>query len=572
MFHCRGRCRLMDVSPPRTLEAYGRFTAEDAEGAEISGKPLRSLRLSGEKSPRLHESNLTFADVLDRVASRYPHKTAVKFEDTSYTYAQLRARVDGLAGALIAMGVRKGDRIAVLAPNCHQYLELYLVCTLMGAILVPLNTRLNSQELQATLDDSEPVALVVEGDFQDCFEGLRPRLSSVRHLLHIGRPFHGSQGYEELASRDVTYTGARASAEDVNCILYTGGTTGFPKGAMLTNGGWIANTVNGLPALGATQDDVNLVVTPLFHTAAVWPALMHLYVGGTSVITRGFDAKDALEVIERERITFSHPVLSQVVALLEEPGVDGYDLSSLRTIQCTMSLPIPAFRRALKVFGNIVVPGYGLTEAGPMASLMPRSEMESWTAAGKDGPSVPSRYGSSGVALPNVEIRLVDDAGQEVPRGEVGEIAVRSRSLMKGYWKKPEASAEALRDGWLWTGDMARMDEEGFLYFVDRKNGMIKTGGESVYPKEVEDAILSHPAVLEVAVFGVPDAKWGETVKAVVALRQGATATERSLIEHCRRRIASYKKPTSIDFIEALPRNPSGKVIKSELRAKYGDR
>lgn len=512
---------------------------------------------------------MTFADILDQVAGRYPNKLAVRFEGNSHTYAQLRGRVHSLSGSLLALGLRKGDRIAVMAPNCHQYVELYLATARAGFVIVPLNTRLVMQELEFILEDCQPAAIAVEGEFLDCLEALRPRLGSVKLFLHIGRGFNGSLDYEELARKDLPFSGQRAEAGDLLCILYTGGTTGFPKGVASTNRNWLANTLNAYPVIGVGHDDVNLVMTPLFHTAAVWPVLLHLYVGGTTVITRRFEVGSCFRAIERNRVTFCHPVLSQLVSMVEDPECGKYDLTSLKTVQCSMNLPVPVFRRTLQVFGNVVVPGYGLTEAGPMVTLMPRHEMASWEDVGRPNAELPGRYGSCGAALPNVEVRLVDEGGSEVPRGEVGEIAVKSEGVMRGYWKRPDATAQALRDGWLHTGDMARMDSAGFVYFVDRKSGMIKTGGESVYPKEVEDAIASHPAVLEVAVFGVPDKRWGETVKALVALRRGATATAEELIEHCRQGIASYKKPTSIDFVDALPRNPSGKVIKAELWARH---
>lgn len=512
---------------------------------------------------------MTFADILDKVADKYPHKPAVRFEDNSFTYAQLKARVDSLSSSLLASGLRKGDRLAVLAPNCHQYVELYLASAKTGIVIVPLNTRLALQEMEFILSDCQPAAMVVAEDFLGCFEGLCPRLESVKLFVHVGTAFRGSVDYDSLAQTGLSFTQVPAQSDDLLSILYTSGTTGFPKGAVSSNGNWMANALNTLPALSVGHDDVNLVMTPLFHTAAVWPVLLHLYVGGTTVITRKFAVKEALQVIEGEKVTFCHPVYSQVVSMIEEPESGNYDLRSLRTIQCSMSLPVPVFRRALKVFGNIIVPGYGLTEAGPMATLMPRHEMAPWEAISPTDAELPRRYGSSGKAVPNVEVKVVDEAGIEAPRGEVGEITVKSQGVMKGYWNRPEATAQALRNGRLYTGDMARMDEDGHLYFVDRKSGMIKTGGENVFPKEVEDAIASHPAVMEVAVFGVPDVKWGETVKAVVALRQGAEATPEELIDHCRRQIASYKKPASIDFVDALPRNLTGKVVKAELRARY---
>ncbi|MBI4319922.1 MAG: AMP-binding protein [Chloroflexi bacterium] len=512
---------------------------------------------------------MTFADILDRTASRYPQKVAASYEGRSVVYSEMKKRVDALSSLLLSSGVCRGDRMAVLAPNSHHYLEMYLIAARTGIVLVPLNTRLTAQELLFIVNDCRPTAIVVEEEFRETLESLRDGLGQIRVVLAIGWGFEGAVAYEEVAGKAVGSVPTQGTDDDIMCILYTGGTTGFPKGAALTNGNWIANSANALPALGIKPDDVNLVMTPLFHSAAVWPALLHLYVGATSVMTRRFDVRATFDLLEREKVTFCHPVLAQVVALLDHPEAHSYDLSSLHTVQCTMSLSAPVYERALKVFGNAVVPGYGLTEAGPMVALMPRAEMASWAMIGKAPLEQARRFGSSGLALPNVEARVIDDKGREVPRGEIGEIAVRSDSVMKGYWNRPHATALALRDGWLYTGDMARMDTDGYLYFVDRKSGMIKSGGESVYPKEVEDAIASHSAVLEAAVFGVSEARWGETVRAAVVLRRGMTATEDELIEHCRQRMASYKKPTGIMFVDALPRNPSGKVMKAELLARY---
>lgn len=512
---------------------------------------------------------MTFADILDDVARRWPQRVALRSESDSIGYRRLKRRVDALSAALTDLGMHQGDRLAVLAPNCHQYTELYLVAARTGIVLVPLNTRLSTAELEFITGDCRPAAMVAHEDHLDCFEALRPRLDPATLLLYLGRPVTGAISYEEMAERETPGVRTAAAASDINAILYTGGTTGFPKGATLTNGNWIANNLNTMPVLGITENDVNLVMTPLFHTAAVWPVLLHLSAGGMSVTTRRFDVKGTLEVMERERVTFCHPVLSQVISLLEEPDIGTYDLSSMRAVQCSMSLPEPAFVRALAAFGNTIVPGYGLTEGGPMGTLMPRAEIDSWEAMGGLSGGHHRRYSSSGAVIPNVQLRLVDEDDRQVPCGEVGEITMRGANVMNGYWNRPDATAQALRNGWLHTGDLARLDEDGFMYFVDRKSGMIKTGGENVYPKEVEDTIASHPAVLEVGVFGMPDVRWGETVRAVVVLRKGEHATAEELIEHCRRRIASYKKPTSVDFADTLPRNPSGKVLKALLRQKY---
>ncbi len=508
-------------------------------------------------------------DLVDWNARKYPDKTALVFEGRRYSYAEMKRRIDSLASSLRRLGVSGGDRVAVLAPNCSQLFELYFVVARLGAILVPLNTRLNSNEMLYIMTDATPVALVVEEEFLGVAGDLQGRIPVVKNLIGIGAAPIGYLNYEDLASREASPNPVAVNEDDVSCILYTGGTTGFPKGAMLTHKNLLLNVMNVCIELQLMRDDINLSLSPLFHCASLWAALCLFYLGGTSVIARRFIAEDALKLIQDERVTFCHPVPTMVIEMVEHPNVRRYDVSSLKTIQCTMALPVPAFRTALEVFGNIVVPGYGLTEAGPMVSLMPRRGMVSWARLRDDPSAQVSRYGSAGLELPHVQVRVVDDDGNDVPTGEIGEIVVKSDNVMKGYWNQPEATALAIRDGWLYTGDMVRMDEERFIQFVDRKWGMIKSGGESVYPKEVEDAIMGHPGVQDAAVIGARDHKWTETVKAVVVLKPGYALTDDDIIEHCRKHLASYKKPTSVQFVEALPRNPSGKVAKGELKKKY---
>ncbi|MCL5960887.1 MAG: long-chain-fatty-acid--CoA ligase [Chloroflexi bacterium] len=512
---------------------------------------------------------MTFADILDRTADKFPDKTAVSCDETILTYSQLRQRVNSLATSLGELGIDRGDRVAALAYDCHRYLELYLAAARAGFTLVPLNYRLVERELLFILQDCEPAALVAEDSFYATVDSLRPNLRSVRRYIGIGQARPGQLDYEDLACRSVSPSTEIGADDDVLCILYTSGTTGFPKGAMLTNRNLVANTLNVLADFGFRQDDINLVATPLFHTAALWPALTMVYLGGRSIIPKRFEVKRAFEIIERQKVTFFHPVQTQVISMIENPEIGWYDFSSLRCINVTLNLPLPAFRKALRHFGNVIVPGYGLTEASPMVTVLPQEEARGWREVLEKEPAQVPRYGSSGRVLPGVRIRVVDEHGKEVPAGEVGELLVKGDNVMKGYWNRPEINAAVLGEGWLHTGDMVRLDGDGNLYFVDRKSGMIKSGGENIYPKEVEDVISSHPGVLEVAVVGAPHEKWGETVKAIIVPRPEATLTEEEIVELCKKNLASYKKPTSIDFAECLPRSLSGKVAKNVLKQIY---
>jgi acyl-CoA synthetase (AMP-forming)/AMP-acid ligase II len=512
---------------------------------------------------------MVLADVTDRNALRYPHQTAFVCGETRLTFAEVARRVGGLTASLLALGLSKGERLAVIANNCHRFLELYLAAGQAGLVAVPINWRLTRREMAHILAETQPRALAAEEEFFELVDGLRPQTPSLRHLISLDSPAPGYLDYEELVRAPSSGPLEPVAEDDLLCIIYTGGTSGQPKGVMHTHRSLLANSTNVVLALGLGPSDINLVLTPLFHLAALWPALAHLYVGATSVVLPRFEAGAALELIEREKVTFCHPVTTMVVAMLDHPEVGRYDLSSLHTIQCSMRLPVPLFRRALRVFGNKFITAYGLTEAGPVVSLMPREDIAAWAAIAEASPETVPRYGWAGREVVNVQVRVVDEGDRDVPPGEVGEIIVKGEAVMKGYWNNPQLTAQVLRGGWLHTGDLVVMDQERYIRFVDRQSGMIKSGGERVFPQEVEEVIAEHPAVLEVAVFGVPHYRWGETVRAAVVLRPGMEATEEEIIQHCRQHLAGYKKPTAVDFLEALPRNPSGKVLKGELRSRY---
>ncbi|WP_035840147.1 acyl-CoA synthetase [Kitasatospora azatica] len=486
-----------------------------------------------------------------RRARKTPHRTALLHEEHATSYAELHDRTTRLAHLLRARGVRHGDRVAFLGPNHPAFLEALFAAGQLGAVFVPLNTRLAVPELRYQLQDSGSSLL------------LTVRHSSAAEL---------GGDVELLEAEGETYEAllAGASAEPLDVptgpdelcmIMYTSGTTGRPKGAMLTHANILWNSLNVLVDVDLSTDEVTLVSAPLFHTAALnMTCLPTLLKGGTAVLESAFDPVRTLELIERHRITCLFGVPAMYDAVAAEPGWAQADLSSLRNLLCG-GAPVPArtIRRYLER-GLAFVQGYGMTEASPGVLLLDRHD--ALTHAGTAG--VPHFF---------TDVRLLNPAGDPVGVDEPGEVLVAGPNVTPGYWGRPEESADAFRDGhWFRSGDIAAVDAEGYIRLVDRLKDMFISGGENVYPAEVEDALLEHPAVAECAVFGVRDEKWGEVGRAVVVLRPGAEVGIEELTAHLDGRLARYKIPKSVLFADALPRSGAGKLLKGPLRATYGQR
>lgn len=505
-------------------------------------------------------------DLLRRNAKLFPNKTAVVFQNNRFNFRELQERTNRLANGLMHLGVQKGDRVGVLLNNCHQYVELYFATPKAGAIITPLNYRLAGRELSWIINNAEANVFIFQENYFPTVEAIKSELKSVNHYICTEGDRQGLVNYEELiAQSSAEEPEVDVHDEDVMSIFYTSGTTGKPKGAMLTHRNMISNSQVINIEQKIKVGDVFLIISPLYHT--ITPACMyaHMYRGNTNVAIDRFDPQLMLEAIQNERVTHVFLVPAMITFTLEYPEIKKFDLSPLRMIWYGGSpMPVNRIKQAKGVFGCELGQGFGMTEIGPcfVSVLSPEDHIVL-------SPEQERRLISVGRNYSNTEVKIVDDADREVPIGTVGEICVQGPNVMKGYWRMPQESAEALKGGWFHTGDLGRFDEEGFLYVVDRKKDMIISGAENIYSAEVENALSSHPAVLEVAVIGVPDEKWGEAVKAVVVLREGMKATEEELIEHCKQRLASYKKPKSIDFMERLPRNVMGKILKTELREKY---
>ncbi|HEY9855703.1 MAG TPA: long-chain fatty acid--CoA ligase [Stenomitos sp.] len=497
-----------------------------------------------------------FGDWLSRWATYAPQKVAVidVAANKRLTYHEFNRRTDRLASALRhRFGIQKGDRVAVLAHNSSEQLELLFAVGKLGAIMVPLNWRLAAPEIRYILGNCEPKALFFGPEFDATVRTLLPELG-VEYVVPLEA---GSMltAYEDLIALggDEVPTPADIDLDDPWLILYTSGTTGQPKGAILTHGTITWNAINTQVGWDLRHDDITLTHTPFFHTGGLnvlTTPLIHR--GGTVVLMRQFDAAESLRQIEQERCTVVFAVPTMFQMMLETNEFESSDLSSIRFfITGGAPCPIPLIE-AYARRGVVFKQGYGLTEAGPNCFTL-------------DAQDAVRKAGMVGFPNMHLDVRVVDEDGKDVPSGEVGELLIRGPHVFKGYWRNPQATAAALQDGWLHTGDLVRRDEEGYYAIVDRKKDMFISGGENIYPAELEKVLHSHPSIQEAAVIGIPDSKWGEVGRAVVVAREGAL-TEAEVLDFLRERVARYKVPKSVAFVDALPRNPTGKIQKAVLR------
>jgi long-chain acyl-CoA synthetase len=460
-----------------------------------------------------------------------------------YTWNEFYDRVHRRAAFLRGSGIEKGDRLAVWMLNSHDYLELYWATAIAGIAIVPINTRWNNADVDFTLQDSEAKALVVDDTFA-C------RISELKHApLVLTKP--------EYSDAHVSFD--EPDEGDLVGLFYTSGTTGGPKGVMLTHKNLWSHTLQIMQTSGITQG-VWLHAAPMFHAADFWSIYVHAALGSANEYLPTFHPEEFLKLVEAQGVTDTVIVPTMISMIVNHPSFDKFNLSSVRRMLYGASpMPEPLINLAMRKLPHVqFMQVYGMTELSPMAVLLEHKEHrgERLAAAGRPGMGV--------------EVRVVDFNDRDVPVGESGEVLVRGWNVMKGYWKRPEVTRDALRGGWMHTGDIGRFDEGGFLYILDRKKDMIKPGGENVYSPEVESMILHHPAVLEASVIGVPHEKWGETIRAVVVCRPDHAIEEMELISWCRERMTHFKCPTSVIVVDTLPKGGAGKIQKNILREKYG--
>ncbi len=492
---------------------------------------------------------------LERRADINPDKAALIDGERVLAYGALRDRVAGAAAGLRARGIQRGDRVAILSMNRAEYIEVLFAAARLGAILVPLNWRLAAPEVAFQLGDSRPKTLFVDPALSTLADAVRvlPEGQTVETFVAFDAEQPAPAWAEPYAA---LLQGGGSPPEgqfdDPLLIMYTSGTTGRPKGAVLTQGTQLWNSINIGTAVDLTSADVTLNVLPMFHTGGIGLTLPSLHHGATAVLQRVFEPDETTRLIARHGVTAMLGVPATYLALLASEVFRRADLRRTR-FSCG-GAPCP--RTIVEAFherGLLFQQGYGLTETAPTCLLIPAADAF-------------RKAGSVGKAAIHVEVRVVDDDGRDVPADGIGEVWTRGPNLFSGYWQRPDATAEAFSDGWFKTGDLARIDAEGFIYIVDRKKDMIISGGENIYPAEVEDVLFRHPAIADVAVIGVPHEKWGEVPKAIVVTRPGARLAAPDVIAFCEGKLARYKIPRSVAFADVLPRNAAGKVLKRVLR------
>ncbi len=503
---------------------------------------------------------------ISRSASHFRTSTALIFEDRKYTYEELDRRTNRLAQGFFALGLRRGDRVAIQSWNRPEIVETEVSCYKAGMVRIPINARLSAAEAIEILNNAEVKAFITDKIHGESILSHGGALDTVKQFIGLDTLLEGKINYEDLlaGSRD-DLPDVDVELDDLAVLTYSSGTTGKLKGIMQSYGNRLAMIRKALmfPEVRLRRGDIFVHVGPITHASGML-LMPVMFTGACNVIIRRFDIQMLLETIQRERANYTMLVPAMIHMILAHPGVRQYDLSSLKGIFYGAAPISPAVvEQAIALFGPILVQGYGMSETTSFVSILTASEHLDALK------HCPDRLSSCGRPVFDTEVRVVNEEGRDVKTGEMGEIIARGPDIMQGYYKDPELTAETIKNGWIHSSDMAKVDDEGYIYIVDRKKDMIISGGFNVYPSEVENVLYTHPAVFEACVVAVPDEKWGEAIKAVVVLKQGAQVTAEALIEHCGQCLSSFKKPRSVDFVKELPKNPNGKIAKRLVKDFY---
>ncbi len=502
-----------------------------------------------------------------------PDREAIIFEGNRWSFSGLAERSNRLANALAGMGVGKGDKVGMLQVNCNECIEVYFATAKLGATYVPLNFRARAEELEFMINFSEASALFLGQRYIKMINAMRDQIPGMKHFISVEGPSEGMLEYESIiAEADPEEVFTDIDDNDTSILMFTAGTTGQPKGVMLTHDNLATYVLNNVSPADPEIEEKNILTVPLYHIAGMQAVLAAVYGGRTLVVQRQFDASDWMRLVETENVTRAMMVPTMLKGLMEHEEFPERNLSSLQVITYGAApMPVEVITKAIEVFpGTRFINAFGQTESASTITMLTPEDHVIEGTPGERAIKL-KRLGSIGRALGDTEVKIFDEDGSEMPIDEVGEIVARGPRVMKGYWKADEATNSTIRNGWLYTGDMGYMDEAGYIFLSGRAKDIIIRAGENISPEQVEATLHSHPAIDEAAVIGVPDPQWGETVRAIVALKDGAQASEADIIEHCRGQLASFKKPESVIFVDALPRNPLGKVLKRVLRDEYGE-
>jgi acyl-CoA synthetase (AMP-forming)/AMP-acid ligase II len=512
-------------------------------------------------------------DFLNISTSICPERTAIIFEGKRYSFNQLNERVNRLANAMNRLGVKKGDRVALLQVNCNQCIETYFATAKIGAIYLPLNFRAKEEEQEYMINFAEPVIIFVGNRYADMINSIRPKLGTVKNYVCIDGGCKDMLDYEELLeSSPADEISVEIEDDDNTILMFTAGTTGRPKGVMLPHKSFSVYVLENVSPPSPDIDEKTILTVPLYHVAGIQAMMSAIYGGRTVIIQRQFEAKAWMELVEKEKANRAMMVPTMLKQLQDSPDFSKYDLSTLRVITYGAApMPLTVMKKALEAFPGVsFINAFGQTEtASTITMLSPEDHIISGT--GEEREKKLQRLTSIGRPLPDVEMKIIDESGKELPPGQIGEIIARGPRVMTGYYKDEAKTAQAIdKEGWLHTNDMGYRDEDNYFYLSGRATDLIKRGGEYISPEELENVICTHPKIEEVAVIGVYDEEWGELPRAVVVLRKGESCQDEEIMEYCRTRLASFKRPRSVVFVDELPRNPMGKVVKKTLREKYG--
>ncbi len=524
------------------------------------------FRLAGRDSSAMNTSEFLMIS-----AAIVPDRTAMVFEGKRTTFEELQSRVNRLASALEALGVSAGDRIAVLQVNTDSVIETYFAAAKLDAVFVPLNFRARADEVAYMVNDSGPKALLVGGRYMDMVESISPQLESVEHIVAMDEPKDGWLSYPDMIENsEEADLWPLSDDDDLSVLMFTAGTTGFPKGVMLSHNSFSSYILSNVSPADPEVEESNILTVPLYHIAGMQAMMSAIYGGRSLIIQRQFEAREWMKLVETERADRAMVVPTMLKMLMDHEEFHKHDMSSLQVITYGAApMPVEVIRRAIVEFPNAqFINAFGQTETAATITMLP-PEDHVLNGSPEEVERKLRRLASIGKPLADVEVRIVDENGEDVPDRETGEIVARGDRLMKGYWGQESATAETIRNGWLFTGDLGYMDEDGYIFLAGRARDFIKRGGEMISPEEVEQVLHSHPDIDEAAIIGVPDLDWGERVRALVVARPGREVDESDVIEFCRQRMASFKKPESVVVLSELPRNPLGKVLKRVLRDEH---
>ena len=510
-------------------------------------------------------------DLLTITSAIVPDRDAIIFDGNHMTFGELADRVNRLANAMGDLGVGAGDRVGVMQVNCNEHVETYFATAKLDAILVPINFRARSEELAFMLNDSGVKLIILGQRYQDMLRSIESELTTLEHRISLEGPGEGFLFYDDLlanASDEERFP--TADEDDVTIIMFTAGTTGTPKGVMLSHDSFSSYILANVESVDMEFAEKNILTVPLHHIAGVQAVMAAIYGGRTLVLQRQFDEEGWMKLVQDEQVNRAMMVPTMLKRLMDQPTFKDYDLSSLQVITYGAApMPLEVIKKAIAEFpGTRFINAFGQTETASTITMLPPDDHN----ISEDDPEFEkklNRLSSIGKPLPDVEVRIVNEDGADVPQGETGEIVAKGQRLMKGYWNREEATKETLRGGWLYTGDLGFWDEDGYIFLSGRARDFIKRGGEMIAPEEVEQIIMSHPGVDEAAIIGIPDIEWGERVRALVVKKPGAELSMQDVVEHCRPRMAGFKRPEDVVFVDELPRNPMGKVLKRVLREEY---